>query len=742
MPYKNSAGNTGISNQYGQWRYFTASLGRLEDYRAPRLNVQAQPVVAKEQADWGKAVLGVTQGLLGLFEMRRNASYKAADDWLAKHSLEEYHDLMKKGNVPFQDDPLAMQRLKFRHGEILSDIAQRDFQSRIDKGEFVGMEPEEIDAENFKYMNQVLTEDTDVYPYKADGDYFFNQGFWANSNKFRSEVFSKSKAVDDDYTKQQALIETQASLVKMIEGGANAKQINDAFALSRDAYGHHFTPNEYQKVAATVADQLSNTPWGDQVLDQLKDMKVPSLGNLTYKDIMGGEKGIQDMKVSAVNFRYSNDMELRRSDRNTIESLVDRGDVEELQRRAMEIRGQDGGDSTRFKLWWDAVAKAQTQREKLFKQRAKQYKEGYEDYANLLGADTYLSWLKNDDSRFMSDRQKDYWSDVIRTLGNITDPDVNVKLTKENIDKVFEQRWRDGSLTPNDVANIAGKGYDAYNPAREFINRSSRSMISTIQGQINNAISNPSTRIEEPDNFRAVMEIYGADPSTFGNLSSEDTLMMQTLYHGMSSGLFNYEQAVRSMSWYASQDKDSRDIKMIKNRVIKRDITDKLSLTALGYGGSIDNTPMCRALVQTMAGNFKLMGLDTEEAINKAVEQINTMFYQVGNNMVPKRFFSNNKLTTRGTEIAVAKWADGLEKRLADRYMDFSNVNIWFNPFSNSVEVIDVGSGEVYETLTNKAFNALLDKEQENIFIKVKAEDFKRASGGTGVVPETFAGGD
>lgn len=745
MPYKNSAGNTGISNQYGQWRYFTASLGRLEDYRAPRLNVQAQPVVARQQENWAKSLLGVTQGLMGLFEMRRNASYKAADDWLAKHSLEEYHDLMKKGNVPFQDDPLAMQRLKFRHGEILADIAQRDFQSRIDKGEFVGMEPEEVDAENFKYMNQVLTEDTDVYPYKADGDYFFNQGFWANSNKFRSEVFNKSKAVDDDYTKQQALIETQASLVKMVEGGATAKQLNDAFALSYDAYGFHLTPTEYQKVAATVADQLSNTPWGDKVLDELKNMKVPSLGNLTYKDIMGGEKGIQDMKVSSTNFRYSNDMELRRSDRNTIEALVEQGAVEDLQNRAMEIRQQDGGDSTRFKLWWDAVAKAQTQREKLFKARGKQYKDSYIDQINDAIAKEYIVKHYKGDPEFMSDRDQDFWRARGVKLGLLdpNDPDVSkIKLTKDNIYKMFERGVRSGEITPDMIAVEAKRTYNTYNPAREYIDRNSRNLFSVIDGQVKNSIANPKTNIEAPENFASMMEIYRVDPSAFGNLSDEDTTTMQSLCYGVNSGLFSYNQAVRSIAWYASQDKDSKDLKIIKNKIIKRDITDKMSLTTLGSGGAIDKTPMVKALVQTMAGNFKLMGLDTNDAIDKAVEQINENYYQIGNSMVPRKFFNNSKLSLRGTEMAVSKWSNDIEKKLKDMHLDLSGVNIWYNPYSDAIEVLDSGSAQTYFTLTQNDFDKLVDEEADDIRIRVKMEDLRRASGGIGVVPQEFSGSD
>ena len=749
MPYKNSAGNTGISNQYGQWRYFTASLGRLEDYRAPRLNVQAQPVVAKEQADWGKAVLGVTQGLLGLFEMRRNASYKAADDWLAKHSLEEYHDLMKKGNVPFQDDPLAMQRLKFRHGEILADIAQRDFQSRIDKGEFVGMEPEEIDAENFKYMNQVLTEDTDVYPYKADGDYFFNQGFWANSNKFRSEVFNKSKTVGDNYTKQHAMITTQADLTKMVEGGADATQLVNAMGLSFDAFGWHFTPSDWQKIATNMADQLSNTPWGDKVLEDLKGMKVPTMGNTTFADILGGEEGLQNLKLSSVNFRYNNNIKLRSSDRSTIESLVDVGNVEELQRRAVEIRGQDGGDSDRFKLWWDAVPKAQTQRDKLIKQRAKQYKDDIVETAKDDMAKMYLDRFGGRDDDFKSDRDAQFWEKKGRELYPEIDDDTSLKLTQDRIYSVFESRVRDKTYSPAKIASMATNPYVTYNPAREYINKNCSSLFSKINGQIQNAMTNPKTDLTPPENLAHIMEIYRADPSAFGNLNKKETMTMQTLCFGMNAGLFDYKQAVTSMAWefnneqaISGKGKGSADYEAVKRAVIKRDLLNKLSVTTLGTGGAVDKTPQIKELVETMAGNFILMGLKPEEAITSSLGQLNDNFYLVGNNFVPKNFFGNDKLTVQGTEIAVGKWVKDVEKQLSDMHMSFDDVNVWHNPYSDSIEVIDLGGRDVLFSLDKKGFSEIVDREADNITLKVKAEDYRRASGGTGVVPETFEGGD
>ena len=742
MPtYQNSAGNTGISRQYDEWRYFNASIKKLGEYRAPRLNLRQQPVMSKNEINWGEAVLEAGKGMLGVFEARREYSYKLADDWLSKHSLEEYHQAMKSGNVPFQDDPLAMQRLKFRHGEVLADIAQRDFQSRIEKGEFIGMEPEEIDAENYKYMQEVLSKDTDVYPYKANNDWFFNQGFWANANKFRSEVFDKSKTVDDNYYKQQALIQTQADIVSLVQGGANAKQLSSAMQLAPEAFGYHITPEEWTKIAANVGDQLSLTPWGSQVIDQMKDMKVPTLGNITYKDIWGGEKGVQALKVSSANFRYSNDVVLRRSDFNTIEDLVNKGNVEELQRKAIEIRKQDGGDSTRFKDYWDAADRAQTQRDKLIKQRAKQTRESAVDTANLYLADRYLSALLNGDSDIRDYTNERHWDAEGKKLFPQL-ADEKFKLTKENIDYVFEESVRRGRYTPSQIAQMATATYDTYNPAREYIRNNCKNAFSVIQGQVKNVNAVPNFKVEEPENISPLLEIYQADPSAFGDLGSQDTLMMQTMLHAFSGGILDYNQMIRSMAWYANESKDSKDVKTITNRIIKRDITDKLDMISLGDGGAIDNTPLVKSIVQYTAGFYKVMGLNNEQAISKAIEQVNDNYYQIGNNMVPKRFFSNSTLTAKGTELLADKWADSVSKELEARHMDFTGVNIWHNPYSNSIEVCDAGNGNMIMSLSKEELGRLIDKEKENIFIRVKAEDYRRATGGTGVVPETFEGGD
>ena len=358
-------------------------------------------------------------------------------------------------------------------------------------------------------------------------------------------------------------------------------------------------------------------------------------------------------------------------------------------------------------------------------------------------ADTYLSWLKNRDPRLLKDTNDAGWTSLGKQLGHFDpDADVDIKLTRENIDAVFEEAVKSGRYTPSDIASMANATYNTYNPARKYLDNQSSATIRNIQGQVNGLIAKPDMRIEPPENLSSMLEVYNADPSAFGNLSNQDSILMQTMFHALSSGILDYNQIVRSMSWYAKESKDSKDVKVLTNRIIKRDITDKLDVLTLGENGSIDNTPVVKSLVQYTAGFYKLMGLDNDEAINKAVEQINDNFYQIGNNMVPRRFFNNNELTTKGTELVADKWAKEVSSILSDKHLSFDDVNIWHNPYNNTIGVYDKGNGEEYTSLTQEKLKTLIDKEKENIFIRVRNEDYVRAAGGIGVVPETFEGGD
>ena len=361
MPYKNSAGNSGIAAEYANWRYFNANLQRLGEYRSPRLSGEAHRVVADPVTNWMDVAGNVFQGAMGLFEARREHSYKLADDWLSKHSLKEYQQLMKDNNIPFQDDPIAMQRLKYRHGKILSELAEQDFQSRIDKGEFVGLEPEEVDAEHFKYRYDILKEDSDVFTYQQDGDFFFNQGYWEDSNVDRDKVFQRSQAVSDDYHKQQAIIDIESQVMGLVNSGQSSDAIIGALTQADNDYGYHITPNERLAISKNVIEGLSATPWGDNVIAKMADKKIPGLDK-TFKDVFG-DAGLRAYSIKSKNLRYEMDTRQRLDDWTFANNAINKGDFIGLQKE-WSIEQSLNGKTDRADFLFKMMGEAKTQFDK------------------------------------------------------------------------------------------------------------------------------------------------------------------------------------------------------------------------------------------------------------------------------------------------------------------------------------------------------------------------------------------
>ena len=176
MAYKNTEGNSSIANQMGTWRYFNSSLQKLGTYKPAPVSINPKGVTtSKEQVDWADAAWKAANGALGLFEVRKQASYAKADKYLRDHSIEQYRKAMAQGSIPFQDDPLAMQRLKYNHGKIVFQLAQQDFLSKVQRGDYINLEPQEVDAKHYQYIRSSMQEVKDSFPmFNPEDDYWFN----------------------------------------------------------------------------------------------------------------------------------------------------------------------------------------------------------------------------------------------------------------------------------------------------------------------------------------------------------------------------------------------------------------------------------------------------------------------------------------------------------------------------------------------------------------------------------------
>ena len=744
MPYKNSAGNSGIAAEYANWRYFNANLQRLGEYRSPRLSGEAPKVTAEPVTNWMNVAGNVFQGAMGLFEARREYSYKLADDWLSKHSLEEYHQLMKENNIPFQDDPIAMQRLKYRHGKILSELAEQDFQSRIDKGEFVGKEPEEVDAEHFKYRYEVLKEDSDVFPYQQDGDYFFNQGYWEDSNIDRDKVFQRSQAVSDDYHTQEALLQTESRIMGLVNTqGVSANAIYGAFEQSYNDYGYRITPSQRMTIAKNILEGLSTRIGdGDTIIAYLADKKIPGLGDSTFRDVFGDE-GLRAYSIKSRDLTYLTNSQQILDDWTIANGFINQGNflgLQELWSNEMGLNGK----TKRADFFFKMMGEAKTQFDKNQKAQVANSVGLYNDNAKKLWAEVFVNDIVSGNP-VRQQSNKDWWAPRMAMLGvDISDP--KLKLTETDITEVMEKMLRptvdaNGNtippkLTPAMIAKGASRGNlgapNTFNPFTTFVSKLSNNVTSQMAATIN-AIKagNLNVAPKVPDGFSTLAQIYMADPSAVTNLSDSEAQELNSLLYAQQQG-FPVENMMMAMATYSVREKD-KDFKKLKDQV-KTKIYKNLEVTDLGEETSkIAKNPSNRALlVNSAVYYYMLNGGNMTKAIKSSRDSLRDSTFNFSGTLVPKGYFQSSSYPTVNPQYIADSIQRKVETTLSARGVPESAVRVFVDQLDgNKLKIVDWANPlKVYNIYTRED----IEREAEDYVNSnaKKVEDFVSGLGATG----------
>ena len=743
MPYKNSAGNSGIAAEYANWRYFNANLQRLGEYSSPRLSGEAPKVTANPVTNWMNVAGNVFQGAMGLFEARREYSYKLADDWLSKHSLEEYHKLMKDNNIPFQDDPIAMQRLKYRHGKILSEIAEQDFQSRIDKGEFVGKEPEEVDAEHFKYRYDILKEDSDVFSYQQDGDYFFNQGYWEDSNIDRDKVFQRSQAVSNDYHTQEALLQTESRIMGLVNTqGVSANAIYGAFEQSYNDYGYRITPSQRMTIAKNILEGLSTRIGdGDAIIAYLADKKIPGLGQ-TFKDVFGDE-GLRAYSIKSRDLTYMTNSQKILDDWTIANGFINQGNflgLQELWSNEMGLNGK----TKRADFFFKMMEQAKTQFDKNQNAQVANSVGLYNDNAKKIWARVYLADLAGGNSMRQASN-KDFWTPRLAQLGIDISSD-KIKLTESDINMVMEDMLKpkvdsNGNvvppeLTPEIIAKGAARGsvgaVGTYNPYSSFVSKLSNNVTSQMTATIN-AIKAGNLNVppKVPEGFNTLSQIYMANPSAVTSLSDSEALELNSLLYAQQQG-FPVENMMMAMATYSVREKD-KDFKKLKDQ-IKTKIYNNLKVTDLGEETSkIAKNPSNRALlVNSAVYYYMLNGGNMTKAIKSSSDSLRDSTFNFSGTLIPKGYFQSSSYPTVNPQYVADSIQRKVETTLSTRGVPDSAVRVFVDQLDgNKLKIVDWANPlKVYNAYTR----ADIEREAEDYVNSnaKKVEDFVSGSGATG----------
>ena len=691
MPtYKNSAGNSGISNEYYNWRYFNSNLQKLQKFNAPTLNVAIPNVPAEVVNDYANVAWNLMNMGVGAAEAYQNYSYKLAEDYINKVGISGYNKAMKENNVPIQDNPVAMQHLRYLQGKTLSELNQLDFQTKLERGQFIGKSPLEVEKAMLDSKIEAPKDVEEYTPYVTQDDMFFNQGYWEDTPTQKEQNFLLTTDVNNKYYKEEATRTFTAKIGNLIDSGASPQAIENTYKQLQDSMGIYFSPAESTEFMKGMLTRAGNTAWGGAYIDHLAKVKAPG-SNQTYGEILG-EDYIKDLKISSENTRYSEDLVLRTYDLQNISKLVAEGNWQELSRTATEEFDRYGTDTFRGKLYWQGADSALSQQKALAKQQAKENQAKIKGASESIIAHEYNERLRTGNKDFRDYNDDVFWSGVSLSLGGVGD----VNLTPEKLDVDFDNKVATGFYGPKEIAEMADNDVVAYNSAKNWIKKANTNSFGDLNAQLDAYANGTLRTFEPPENLGTLMDIYRLNPSSIPMESGKEFLMNSILW-GVSNNVYTFNQAMRSLG-EIRKNKGTKEGKAFED-AFKRESAFDLDLLDTGSKGDLRIDPAIRGMVTTMTSYNKLIGnLTTKEALDVTHRQLRDRFYQVGVNMVPKSFFSNPYLANKYTnEIAEALYKDA--KVIMDsKHLQDTQVTFQINPVTGDLDLFDYGNGQVYKT--------------------------------------------
>lgn len=709
MAYKNSDGNSSIANQWGQWRYFNSALDKLGTAKPATISINENNVTIPEADNWLECFKDVARAVKGGFEAKKKLSYKLADDYLKSHSLEQYREEMTKGLVPFQDDPLAMARLKESHGQMLFQYITEDFQRRVDTNEFKGKAPEEVDAEFFKFMRENVSDVAKQFGYSSE-DVFFNRGVFANSPAERIKMMTRQKEVEHKFKVQDMFITESAKIHAIIQNGGNAEALVGALREMDLTVGRFLDPEHQSKLWTSVISSLENSPEGFFTLQQLADSKdLPFANGITLREYLG-EDGYKTSLIKAYNHRYQRDTKAYLDYQNGLSNLADSGELSVLEAiRNSELEANGNILTNRVKDIEKAVDRArEVQRSAL---RATAVKAQNEQKALI---------KQNLAKKFLKDA----------SLGKELKSSDSSDLSSDDLTVAFDSMIESSELTTEGALGIAKNSSVPFrdNPARRYFKDKAEAASEKLTGitadYLNSGMKPETIPKEPPEEITQMIELYRTDPQSFLYATGSTKGFTESI-HGaiiLMEGGRSWEDVVKRTAGFEKLKADSRGRAKIEGLRIK--VNAGVTEISKVIDAKIDQTG--KDFIYNMACRFVGSGESPSRAIELAKDVYRNQYVTLLGTSVPARVF-----TSRAYGNADPKMAKELFREEFD-YGDDSKYSVDYNEEAGRLVVYEKGTYNYVKSYTAEDIQRTLDKAAERkakeLEKKMKATVFNRPS--------------
>ncbi|BBF66842.1 internal virion protein [Klebsiella phage KN1-1] len=305
---------------------------------------------------------------------QRDKAEERSDEIIRKLTPEQRREAIKNGTLLYQDDPYAMEALRFKTGRNAAFLIDDEVAQRVQNGEF------RTRAEMEEYRHKRLTEGANEFAEQFminPEDSEFQRGFNANITERNISLYGKHDTFLSEQAQKGAILASKVELSGVLK---------DPQVLARPESGEFFqryidnaiktgsipSDAQAQQVIIGSLNDVIQRPGATNFLQSLEDRPVTLNGKTTtYKELMGEEQW-NALMVKAQSTQFDNDAKLSEGFRLGITSALNQDDTskgwEMLQGAKAELdRLQPGEQMTPER---ERLIQAEEQMQARFRQEA------------------------------------------------------------------------------------------------------------------------------------------------------------------------------------------------------------------------------------------------------------------------------------------------------------------------------------------------------------------------------------
>lgn len=339
---------------YMLWRQFSGEAKAPAGMKLQGPTAQRQQVSIQRGTSDSEALADFAGTMQDFFKYGEKKHKEEVDPkvkaWMASHTMEEYQQKMREGNVPFQNDKVAMDILHNQAAYNLALQTEEGIQAEIKKGTYKTME--EADKARVDALNGARNEYILSMGISPDNK-AFSTGFNRDDQTRRATLMSLQTDVTDKYLRTQAKTQVQADLlapltedfVKAAPGKVTSTYIANTVKRA-ETMGQIRSDADKVETYSKAMDALQGMTGGADAINELGNHEVELYGvKASLRTHLGG--GVFDQAVlKARQTEQQQSSERQGKLGATLMSLQNKADVNGLLALRNNLEAESGGKMT------------------------------------------------------------------------------------------------------------------------------------------------------------------------------------------------------------------------------------------------------------------------------------------------------------------------------------------------------------------------------------------------------------